>query len=307
MQRVNRAPGRHLCYSVTMLMLNIVGAGKLGRMLGRLWTQHRVFAPQDVLTAHAASAAAAVEFIGAGHAAESLTAMRSAPVWMLAPPDSRIVECSEALAASGRLRVGDIVFHCSGAQAASDLAAAARSGAHVASVHPLKSIADQAHAAQTFAGAWCGMEGDAEAIAVLKPAFAAIGARLFDIDPASKTIYHAASVLVCNYLTALIETGARCYEKAGVDRRTALEAMEPLVKETVDNVFRLGTTAALTGPIARGDHAVVARQLEALARWEPRVASIYRALGVAALELTRARGKADTDALAAIERTLSNN
>jgi predicted short-subunit dehydrogenase-like oxidoreductase (DUF2520 family) len=73
--------------------------------------------------------------------------------------------------------------------------------------------------------------------------------------------------------------------------------MEPLVRETVDNVFRLGTVKALTGPIARGDHAVVAHHLEALAGWDAHAAEIYKALGVVALQLAREQGEADAEAL----------
>lgn len=290
-----------------MRTLNIIGAGKLGRTLAHLWARRAVFAVQDVLCARAASALAAVEFIGDGRAAVSLGDMRGADVWLLTPPDSRIIDCCAALAASGRLRAGDTVLQCSGSQPACELAAAARIGAHVASVHPLTSVADPAQAARTFAGTWCGAEGNAAALAVLKPAFEAIGARLFDIDPGAKTIYHAASVIACNYLVALVETSARCYEKAGIERHTALQVMEPLVRETVANVFRLGTVPALTGPIARGDHALIARQLEALAAWDPKIAAIYRELGIVALELARMQGKVDTDALAAIERMLSGD
>lgn len=288
-----------------MLKLNIIGAGKVGRTLARLWTQKGVFAVQDLSTAHATSAEAAVKFIGAGRAAKSPAAMHPAGVWLLTLPASSLAECCEGLAASKLLRTGDIVFHCSGSQSASELSAASRAGAFVASVHPLKSFTDAAQAVPTFAGTWCGAEGDTAALAVLKPAFEAIGARMFDIGPGSKMIYHAASVLVCNYLAALIETGARCYEKAGLKRDTALQVMEPLVRETMDNIFRLGTTGALTGPIARGDHAVVKRQLEALGVWDPRIAAIYQQLGAVTIELARGLGKADADALDEIERVLS--
>jgi len=50
------------------------------------------------------------------------------------------------------------------------------------------------------------------------------------------------------------------------------------VRETLDNVFRLGTVQALTGPIARGDHVVVAQQVEALGAWDARIAAIYKQL-----------------------------
>ena len=92
--------------------------------------------------------------------------------------------------------------------------------------------------------------------------------------------------MVCNYLTALMEAGLQCYEKSGLPRQTASAMMEPLVRETIDNVFKLGTVKALTGPIARGDHAVVARQLHALREFDPRIAEIYRALGTMAVALS---------------------
>ena len=103
--------------------------------------------------------------------------------------------------------------------------------------------------------------------------------------------------MVCNYLTALMEAGLQCFEKAGLPRNTATEMMEPLVRETLDNVFRLGTQKALTGPIARGDHAVVARQLAALLQADPRLAAVYQSLGMIALGLAGAQGDKDVPAL----------
>ena len=54
------------------------------------------------------------------------------------------------------------------------------------------------------------------------------------IDARFKTVYHAGSVMVCNYLTALMEAGLQCFEKAGLPRNTATEMMEPLVRETLE-------------------------------------------------------------------------
>jgi len=280
-----------------MRTLNIIGSGRVGRTLGSLWLAQHAFAVQDVLDGTPHGARSATAFIGGGHAVGWLEEMRPADVWMLTPPDARIVHCCEQLAQSGLLRRGDIVFHCSGGMASSDLSTAVAVGASVASVHPLKSFADPHQAVRTFTGTWCALEGDRAALDVLQPAFERIGARLSAIDPKFKTIYHAASVIVCNYLTALLETGLRAYEKSGLTRETALSMMEPLVRETVDNVFSLGTVKALTGPIARGDHAVVARQLEALSAWDAHAADIYKTLGAVALQLARAQGEADAEAL----------
>jgi predicted short-subunit dehydrogenase-like oxidoreductase (DUF2520 family) len=280
-----------------MKTLNVIGAGRVGRTLARLWNQARVFAIQDILGGTPQSALAAVGFIGAGRTVAAIEEMQPADVWLLTPPDAKIAPCCARLAESGKLRSGDIVFHCSGALSSRELAAAAGRGALVASVHPLKSFVDPRLAAGSFSGTYCAAEGDAAALAVLRPAFEAIGGRIAGIEPEQKVFYHAASVVVCNYLVALMEAGLRCYEKAGIARETALAMMEPLVRETLDNVLKLGTVRALTGPIARGDDALVARQLAVLGAWDARLGGLYRELGAVALDLARRQGKADAAAL----------
>ena len=287
-----------------MKTLNVVGAGRVGRTLASLWEEKHTFAVQDVLDGKIDGARGAVAFIGDGVAVAALQAMRPADVWMITTPDRGIVPAADALVSGGLLRAGDVVFHCSGSLASSELSAAAMLGVHVASVHPLKTFADPREAVRTFTGTYCAAEGDRVALDVLVPAFERIGARVSSIDPQFKTIYHAASVVVCNYLAALLETGLRCYEKAGLERETATAVMQPIVRETLENVLELGTSTALTGPIARGDDAVVASHLRALDEWNPRIASIYRELGRVALELARRRGEADREALLRIEAIL---
>jgi predicted short-subunit dehydrogenase-like oxidoreductase (DUF2520 family) len=269
-----------------------------------LWEEKRTFAIRDVLDRTLHGARSAIAFIGDGRAVNNIEEMKAADVWMLTPQDAAIAHCGEQLAASGLLRAGDIVFHCSGAMPSSELKAAAERGAYVASVHPLKSFADPRDAVRSFTGAYCAAEGAREALEVLKPAFERIGARVSEIDAQFKTIYHAASVIVCNYLTALMEAGLRCYEKSGLPRDTAAAMMEPLVRETVDNVFNMGTVKALTGPIARGDHEVVAKQLRALAEWDPRLGVLYRELGAIATDLSRVQAEASAADLAELEKLL---
>lgn len=289
-----------------MKTINILGAGRVGRTLAALWRMHGVLHIGSVCNRTRHSALEAIAVIGAGAAADGLHAMRPAELWMLATPDREIAAAAAALAASGLLRANDVVFHCSGALASDVLRAAITAAVPVASVHPLKTFADPAAAVRTFAGTYCTAEGDAAALAVLVPAFAGIGAHVSTIAAQSKTLYHAGSVMVCNYLTALMEAGLRCYESAGLPRGTASAMMEPLVRETVDNLFRLGTVPALTGPIARGDHAIVAQHLTALRALDPRIAGIYRALGVMAVDLSSAQGRADQTAIALLQAVLAD-
>ena len=288
-------------------ILNIIGPGRVGRTLGALLERAGLCTVQDVLSAEIATAESAVAFIGAGRAVRVLRDMHAANIWLLTPPDAAIASVATALAATGHLAKGDVVFHCSGSQPSSLLAPLLATGAWIASIHPLKSFADPQAAVQSFKDTYCAAEGDATALAVLTPLFEQLGARVAVIDPAGKTLYHAASVLVCNDLTALMEAGLRAYEQAGIDRAMAQRMMEPLVRETLDNVFALGTTRALTGPVARGDADVLTRQIAALEGLDPRIADAYRALNRIALDLARQQCGASATALDAVERVLKNS
>jgi predicted short-subunit dehydrogenase-like oxidoreductase (DUF2520 family) len=288
-----------------MKTLNVIGAGRVGTTLAALWQRNGVFSVQDVLDGTPAGAREAVATVGEGTAAESLAAMRPANVWMITTPDRAVRQVSAEVAAAGALRRGDVVFHCSGSMSSAALDAAGACGAHIASVHPLKSFADPDRATRTFAGTFCAAEGDADALALLGGAFEKVGGRMAAVDARYKTVYHAASVMVSNYLAALIETAVRCYDKAALPRATAMTMIEPIVRDTVQNIFQLGTAGALTGPISRGDAAVVAQHLEALAAWDPRVTAVYRSLGLAALDLAREQDEASEEALARIEALLN--
>ena len=276
--------------------LNIIGPGRVGRALGALLQRAGSCAVQDVLSAETATAEAAVAFIGAGRAVRVLRDMRAADLWLLTPPDAAIAPVAAALAAAGCVRKSDITFHCSGALSSAVLAPLAAAGAKTASVHPLKSFADPAMAVQTFSGTYCAVEGDPAALAVLTPLFERLGARVSFIDPAGKTLYHAASVLVCNDLTALMEAGLRAYEGAGIERATAQAMMEPLVRETIDNIFALGTTRALTGPVARGDAGTVAAHIAELRQVSPQALGAYVAMARLTADRALAAGMLRPDA-----------
>jgi predicted short-subunit dehydrogenase-like oxidoreductase (DUF2520 family) len=254
--------------------LNVIGAGHVGRVFGRLLAASGAFELQDVLTRSAASAQQAVAFIGAGRAVASYEELRPAEVYLLAVGDDQIVPASEALAQAVQV-AGAVLFHCSGALASSQMRSAMAAGAHVASVHPIRSFADPAAVADQFAGTFCGVEGAPQALALLLPALTAIGARPVPIDAAAKTVYHAAAVFASNYLVTVLDAALRAYQAAGIPEPVARQMAQPLAAESMANVFRLGAAAALSGPVARGDMATVERQQRAVAQWDAATGQLY--------------------------------
>ncbi|MYN46315.1 DUF2520 domain-containing protein [Pseudoduganella sp. FT93W] len=260
-----------------MTTFTLIGAGHVGRVLGRLLVAQAGWQLQQVLTRSAASAAQAVEFIGSGSAIDTYAALAPAQVFILAVGDDQIVPASEALAQAVPL-AGSVVFHCSGALASDRLQAVRAAGGAVASVHPIRSFADPQAVAQAFAGTYCGMEGDAAALAVLTPALQAIGAQPVPIDAAAKTVYHAAAVFASNYLVTVLDAALRAYQAAGIPEAVARQLVQPLASESMANVLRLGAATALSGPIARGDMATVERQLQAVSAWDGPSGDLYQAL-----------------------------
>jgi predicted short-subunit dehydrogenase-like oxidoreductase (DUF2520 family) len=267
--------------------LTIIGSGHLARTLGRLWHGHGGIALRDVLSRNLDNAKAACGFIGGGRPLQCYADLAGADIFLIATPDDQIASCCEQLAARGMVRPGVVVFHCSGALSSTVLAAATACGAPIASIHPVRSFASPEQVASSFAGTWCGVEGDEAALAVLRPLFTAIGAQLVDIDPAAKTVYHAAAVFACNYVVTLLDVAVQAYGHAGIPENVAMQMMAPLVDKTVEQVFAAGTAAALSGPIARGDTGTVEKQQAAVSAWDGDKGALYALLAKETVALAR--------------------
>jgi predicted short-subunit dehydrogenase-like oxidoreductase (DUF2520 family) len=284
--------------------LNVIGCGNVGRTLAKLWTDHGAFDIQCILNRSAGSGQRAADFVGAGRGVAGFHDLVPSDVVMIAASDEAIESCCVGLCETGTLGPGTIVFHCSGSLPSSILSSAKRSGADIASLHPVKSFADPTRSVETFRGTFCALEGDASACRVLGDALTRCGAQTFRVRPDAKPVYHAATVFVCNYLVALMEAGLKCFEQAGLPRETALQVVEPIIRGTLENVLTMGPARALTGPIARGEPSVVQRQVRALSEWDERIAQAYRIFGELALELSETQGTADLESLERIREML---
>ena len=276
-----------------MPRLNIIGAGRVGQTLGRLWQQGGHWQVQDVLTSRLTTAQAACAFIGGGKAVAELAAMRPAAVWMLAVPDAQIASCQALLAKAvphqHQPGTAPLVFHCSGAQSSHSLAALAARGWQTASAHCILSFASAELATQQFAGTGCALEGAAPAVAVLQTAFAAIGARCFTVRAEDKLLYHAAAVFATNFVPVLQYVAEQAWSTTGVPPELLPHLRQSLLGNAVANIARLGPVDALTGPAVRGDVAAIEEQAQVVAGWDAKAGAAYVALSDLALRMAKAR------------------
>jgi predicted short-subunit dehydrogenase-like oxidoreductase (DUF2520 family) len=273
-----------------MQTLNLIGAGRVGQTLARLWQDSGVFTLQDVLTNSAASAQTACHFIGAGTPVTQSAQMRPAKVWMLAVPDAQIATVANTLArhAPTHKTPAPIAFHCSGAQSSALLSPLSALGWQTASAHCILSFANASLAMAQFPGTACALEGDAAALAALHTAFTAIQARCFEVKSQHKLLYHAAAVFATNFLPVIQSVAEDAWRASGVPADLLPGLRAALLNNAVANITRLGPAGALTGPAARGDVAAITVQAAAVTQWDAQAGAAYGALSALALRLAKA-------------------
>lgn len=297
--------------------LNIIGTGKLGRTLGRLFYDSGLVRIGSMYNRNIEHSQSAREFIGSGTVIKTklstehaLIDMGPATLWMIATPDDAIRATAEQLASvnphtAEYSPVSPVVFHASGLKTSSELIALKKLGWLTASAHPAHSFANPQRSLSSFTDTVCTLEGNSTAITTLTLLFSAIGGQVTQIKPEAKALYHAATVMASNYLVALISASETLLGKAGIEEVLSSAILSPLMQQTLQNAFSTGPIDALTGPIARGDRATVSAHINAIADEVPELTKAYKNLGMVALELAKQQNSLsnlDIDAMDAILR-----
>lgn len=214
-----------------------------------------------------------LRLIGPGRAGRSLTTALARVGWDIADPpitrgedvsgaahgvDALLIAVPDGAIAAVARSVGPVpdtvVLHMAGSRTLDVLAPHPRR----ASVHPLCALADPDLGADHLSkgGVWYAVSGDPLAHQIVKD----VNGRAIDVDDEDRAVYHAAAVIASNHLVALLAQVERVAKRANVP----LAAYFDLVRQTVDNVERLGPAEALTGPVKRNDWDTIEAHLAAL-------------------------------------------
>jgi len=182
---------------------------------------------------------------------------------LLCVPDGAIAEVATSV------EPGPWIAHVSGATPLAALAPHVRRF----SVHPLQTFTRD-RGAEQFDGAWAAVSAEtAPAEEAGRRLAEMLGLRPFVLADSSRTLYHAGAVFASNYLVTLHRAASRLLESAGAPS----EALEPLMRRTIENGFEL------TGPIARGDWETVAAHRAAIREQHPELDHLYETLADATL------------------------
>jgi predicted short-subunit dehydrogenase-like oxidoreductase (DUF2520 family) len=262
---------------VTPTTIAIVGAGRVGRALGRQLRQAG-WHITSVVTRSEASARRAARYIGDGRPFGKLSRLLlETKVVLIAVPDDAIVGLAEQLAhIGGEEWSGKIILHVSGALDSRALAPLQRAGAIVGSMHPLQSFS--ARVPPSLEGVWMVMEGMPKALKVSRRIAHDLGGVPVHVRIHDKSAYHAAGVFCAPHVLALVEAGTRILTSVGFSRRQASLALLQLSRQVLSNFEQFGANVAWTGPAARGDFGTIAGHMKALTKCPPEYGEAYAAV-----------------------------
>ena len=282
---------------VAALTVGIVGAGRVGRALGRLL--HKAGGRiGPVITRSLGTAREARRRIGSGQPQTGVSeSLLSVDLVLIATPDRAIAATAKALAQIGEskdvssaLRArkdvrgkapraawsGKTVLHTSGALASDLLEPLRLQGAAIGSLHPLQTFSGRT--VPSLQGSTCVIEGDPGALRMARRICRDLGGIAVTLPPGNKGAYHTGAALAAGHLLALFEAAVRMLVKSGFPKNRAVAALLPLTRQTLANFERVGASAAWTGPLSRGDFEVIRRHLEALHRFPREYRAAYEAL-----------------------------
>ncbi len=270
--------------------LVILGPGRVGQALGRRWQEAGV-SLLGFLGRDQAKAEAACAFAGGGRPC-GWADVKAAHAVVVAVGDPDVEALASQAVKVGAVRSCSLWLHTSGRLGLSALLPVEQAGARTAGFHPAMPFPDAERGYAALDGSPCVLlpgHGSQQLLAMLchkarmRPCWA---------DPRGDRIaYHAACALAANGLTALRAAVDAVFAHSGsLAAADADFVAHALMQSALAACRDSGPTAALTGPVLRGDAAALSAHRRALSSLSLPVQEAYRALMAAALPLAAERG-----------------
>jgi len=272
----------------------IIGPGKVGTALGNLIYNSRQY-QVTIAGRDKNKTQDAANFIGPNTQVMSIPeAVKYAHIVLLTVPDDEIQSLCEKLSEAKLFPKGAVIAHCSGALPSSILASAKKKcECLIASMHPLQTFPDIDSAIKNLPGTYCFYEGQTEALGIIEHLIKVLQLNPIVIDEQAKTLYHAAAVMACNYLSTLMDAALELGQQANIEPKVLWHALSPLVFSTLNNVNKTSPAEALTGPIARGDKQTISQHLNkisAITAKDSDLLEIYMVMGKQTVDLALKKG-----------------
>jgi predicted short-subunit dehydrogenase-like oxidoreductase (DUF2520 family) len=149
-----------------------------------------------------------------------------------------------------------------------------------------------------------GIEGDGPARALGCELARLLGGHPIELAAADKPAYHAAGVLAYTGLMAMMGAVSELARTAGLPEEWLEQGIVPGLAATLENIRETGLSEGLTGPVSRGDTAIILTHLEALEEHTPHLVPLYREITRLNLYLAESGGRMDCETACALRELL---
>lgn len=266
------------------MRIGIIGAGKVGTTLGKYLSIHGKNVTGFYSRTHE-SADEAATFAETETYSSLCKLVEKSDVIFITTPDGVIHQVW------GDLLHQDIsnriICHFSGSLSSHVFSGREEAGASGISMHPMYAFSDKFHSYEQFHTAYLTLEGDPEAVAVMKPMWEAIGHHVLTLKAEDKIKYHAAAAMASNEMLGLMQASLDILSECGFSEKDSMSLLTPLVQGNIASMLEKGCVNALTGPVERGDAQTVRKHLQALEG--SKAGKIYQSLGSTMVELAKRR------------------
>lgn len=266
------------------MRIGIIGAGKVGTTLGKYLSIHGKNVTGFYSRTHE-SADEAATFAETETYSSLCKLVEKSDVIFITTPDGVIPQVW------GDLLHQDIsnriICHFSGSLSSHVFSGREEAGASGISMHPMYAFSDKFHSYEQFHTAYLTLEGDPEAVAVMKPMWEAIGHHVLTLKAKDKIKYHAAAAMASNEMLGLMQASLDILSECGFSEKDSMALLTPLVQGNIASMLEKGCVNALTGPVERGDAQTVRKHLQALEG--SKAGKIYQSLGSTMVELAKRR------------------
>lgn len=266
------------------MRIGIIGAGKVGTTLGKYLSIHGKNVTGFYSRTHE-SADEAATFAETETYSSLCKLVEKSDVIFITTPDGVIPQVW------GDLLHQDIsnriICHFSGSLSSHVFSGREEAGASGISMHPMYAFSDKFHSYEQFHTAYLTLEGDPEAVAVMKPMWEAIGHHVLTLKAEDKIKYHAAAAMASNEMLGLMQASLDILSECGFSEKDSMALLTPLVQGNIASMLEKGCVNALTGPVERGDAQTVRKHLQALEG--SKAGKIYQSLGSTMVELAKRR------------------
>lgn len=203
-----------------------------------------------------------------------------------------------------------IFIHFSGAKTLNVLSYLKNSGGFIASLHPIKSFASIEDSVRTIFNTFYGVTYPKNCPEILKKFINdfvnLLEGKIIEVEDSKKSIYHAAACVASNYLVSLINYAVFLHHKISINEKDSIDGLIGLIEGTINNIKKLGTKKALTGPIARGDIGTIKQHIKSFKKYlKEEDYLVYKVLGVETANIAYQNGWIDNKILEKFKKIFS--